>query len=318
MELLERIDYGQNVEDITLNTEHKVMQLSSESGEGRMTLYDVFPGIFLMYNDFHMTECVSGFSSSDALFCIDHCREGRMEQEVGDNAYSYLQAGDLRVDQRAHHSGRVGFPLSHYHGITICFQPKIAAASISDAVKDFSVNLSELQKKYANGDLPFVISKEPAIEHIFSELYQVPIKIRKDYFRIKILELLLYLDALELPTQKEERPYFYKGQVEKIKAIHALMTHDLTKNYTLQELSEQFDIALTSLKNCFKTVYGEPIFTYMREYRMNYAATLLKSKKEFKIADIAGLVGYDNHGKFSSAFKQEMGKTPLDYRKSFI
>ena len=163
-----------------------------------------------------------------------------------------------------------------------------------------------------------MIPGEPAIEHIFSELYNVPLKIKKYYFKIKVLELLLYLDALELSGHTEERPYFYKGQVEKIKAIQALLTEDLTKNYTLEELSEQFDIALTPLKNCFKTVYGSPIFTYMRTYRMNYAATLLKSDKNLKIAEIAGLVGYDSPSKFSSAFHQTMGKTPLEYRKSFV
>lgn len=132
------------------------------------------------------------------------------------------------------------------------------------------------------------------------------------------MELLLYLDALELSGHTEERPYFYKGQVEKIKAIQALLTEDLTKNYTLEDLSGRFDIALTPLKNCFKTVYGSPIFTYMRIYRMNYAATLLKTDKNLKVAEIAGLVGYDSPSKFASAFHQTMGKTPLNYRKSFI
>lgn len=123
---------------------------------------------------------------------------------------------------------------------------------------------------------------------------------------------------MELSGHTEERPYFYKGQVEKIKAIQAFLTEDLTKNYTLEELSERFDIALTPLKNCFKTVYGSPVFTYMRTYRMNCAAAMLKSDKNLKIAEIAGLVGYDSPSKFASAFHQTMGKTPLEYRKSFI
>lgn len=127
-----------------------------------------------------------------------------------------------------------------------------------------------------------------------------------------------YLDALELSGHTEERPYFYKGQVEKIKAIQALLTQDLTKNYTLEELSARFDIALTPMKNCFKSVYGSPIFTYMRNYRMNYAASLLKSDRSLKVAEIAGLVGYDSPSKFASAFHQTMGKTPLEYRKSII
>lgn len=316
--IFDRMDYGINVQNVVETDDCKVMRLSDSSGDGTMTLYHVYPGVFLMYNDFHMKECVSGFQADIDMLCIDHCREGRIEQEAGEGAYSYLEAGELRVDQRIHHNGRVTFPLCHYHGISIGLQMNLASKEIPAYMKDFSVNLYELQKKYCSGQKPFVIPGEPAIEHIFSELYQVPLKIKKDYFRIKVLELLLYLDALELSGHTEERPYFYKGQVEKIKAIQAFLTEDLTKNYTLEELSERFDIALTPLKNCFKTVYGSPVFTYMRTYRMNCAASMLKSDKNMKIAEIAGLVGYDSPSKFASAFHQTMGKTPLEYRKSFI
>lgn len=313
-----KIDCGSNVQDMIETDGCKVMCLRDKTGEGMMTLYDVFPGVILMYNDFHMKECVSGFQSDIDLLCIDHCREGRIEHEVDENAYSYLEAGDLRVDKRTHHGGKVEFPLCHYHGITIGFSMETASKEIPAYMKGFSVDLYRLQKKYCNDRKPYVIPGEPAIEHIFSELYNVPVKIKVDYFRIKVLELLLYLDALELTGHTEERPYFYKGQVEKIKAIQALLTEDLTRNYTLEELSARFDIALTPLKSCFKSVYGTPIFTYMRIYRMNYAASLLKSDKSLKVAEIAGLVGYDSPSKFAAAFHQTMGKTPLEYRKSLV
>lgn len=232
-ELFQEMYYGPNVQNLVESDDCKVMRLSDNSGEGMMTLYHVFPGVFLMYNDFHMKECISGFQTDMDLLCIDHCREGRIEQEVGQNAFSYLEAGDLRVDRRIHHSGKVEFPLCHYHGISIGFQVETAAKEIPASMKGFSVDLYELQKKYCSDRTPYVIPGEPAIEHIFSELYNVPIKIKKDYFKIKVLELLLYLDALELSGHTEERPYFYKGQIEKIKAIQALLTQDLTQRIAI-------------------------------------------------------------------------------------
>ena len=129
-ELFQEMYYGPNVQNLVESDDCKVMRLSDNSGEGMMTLYHVFPGVFLMYNDFHMKECVSGFQTDMDLLCIDHCREGRIEQEVGQNAFSYLEAGDLRVDRRIHHSGKVEFPLSHYHGISIGFQMETAAKEI--------------------------------------------------------------------------------------------------------------------------------------------------------------------------------------------
>ena len=84
-------------------------------------------------------------------------------------------------------------------------------------MKDFSVDLYELPKKYCSDRTPYVIPGEPAIEHIFSELYNVPVKIKKDYFKIKVLELLLYLDALELRAIQKNAPIFIKARLRKSK-----------------------------------------------------------------------------------------------------
>jgi len=314
---VEKTDFGSNVDNIIENEECKVMKISSESGDGLMSMYCVFPGAYVMYNDFHMSECISGFESNANLLCIDHCREGRIETEIFEGTYSYMSAGDVRVDSRMHHSGRVYFPLNHYHGVTIGFDMQVAKESLSEQIKGFPISLENILEKYCSNDIPYVITSVPEIEHIFSEIYSVPSAIRTQYLRIKILELLLFLDTLTLVDHKEERPYFYKGQVEKIKNIHKLMTDNITISYTIDELAKRFDIAPTLLKNCFKNVYGSPIYTYMKKYRLNAAATMLRNEKDLKVADIAGLVGYDSPSKFAAAFKKELGRTPLEYRKYF-
>ena len=63
-ELFQEMNCGPNVQNVIESDECKVMRLSDSSGEGMMTLYYVFPGVFLMYNDFHMKECVSGFQTN--------------------------------------------------------------------------------------------------------------------------------------------------------------------------------------------------------------------------------------------------------------
>lgn len=80
-------------------------------------------------------------------------------------------------------------------------------------------------------------------------------KIKRPYFKIKILELLHYLEALELPENAEEKPYFYKTQVEKIKAIQTFIAEHMDENFTQEVLSLRFDIPLTPMKRCFKSVW---------------------------------------------------------------
>ena len=212
----------------------RVFQIHDETGEGTMTQYDLFPGVSLMYNDFHMESCESEFYTTEDLLCIDYCRQGRMEYPAGLDAYSYVEAGDLKLDRRLEHRGHFTFPLSHYHGITIGFILPQAAGSLAEWVREFPVNLGRLQEKFCSGCHPKVIHRAPSVDHIFQELYAVPEQIKLPYFRIKVLELLLYLDALELDG-KTEKPYFYKSQVEKVKAAHRLLTEDLERHSGSEE-----------------------------------------------------------------------------------
>ena len=307
--------FGTNVADVFEKEDCRIMRMTSETGEGVMTLYHVFDGVIIMHNNFHMQSCDSDFAAKGNFLCIDHCREGRIETSVKDDSVCCLSSGELRIDDGRHNNGTARFPLKHYYGLTIAFDLDTAQPALDSYIGDFKVRLSDISQKYCTDKEPYVISSCPEIAHIFSELYNVPSKIRRDYFRIKILELLLFLDALEIDRYKTEKPYFYKGQVEKVHAICELMTSDLTKSYTIEELSHRFDIAPTALKKCFSSIYGSPIYTYMKNCRLDRAAYLLKNEPSMKVADIAAAVGYESAGKFSAAFRKKTGRTPLDYRK---
>ena len=93
----------------------------------------------------------------------------------------------------------------------------------------------------------------PAV-NIFSEMYRVPEKIRIPYFKVKILELLLYIYAMNVPEEDTERPYFYRTQVEKVKAIRQFLIGHISENFTQEALSRRFNIPMTAMKSCFRSV----------------------------------------------------------------
>lgn len=159
-----------------------------------------------------------------------------------------------------------------------------------------------------------VIHGAQSIEHIFGELYAIPEKIKRPYFKIKILELLLYLDALELPGNPEEKPYFYKTQVEKTKAVQRFLAEHMDENFTQEALAQRFDLPLSALKQCFKSIYGATIWNWLVQYRMNQAAEMLLRDRDCTVAEIAGRVGYDSPSKFAIAFRKVMGQSPTEYR----
>ena len=215
-----------------------VYQLRNESGEGTMTVYEVFPGATILYNDFHMAYCDSSFETRQDLLCIDYCREGRMEYAVGNDAFSYVEAGDLKVDRRLKHKGYFSLPLSHYHGISMCFDLSMIPMELARLAGDYPLDLAAIQRKFCPDARPRVIHGAPSVDHIFQELCAVPDRIKMPYFRVKILELLLYLDALELGSGTE-KPYFYRSQVETVKAIRSYLAEHLDQHITLEALSRQ-------------------------------------------------------------------------------
>ncbi|RCX20942.1 AraC family transcriptional regulator [Anaerobacterium chartisolvens] len=315
--VFEEQEMGRNVNVLCTNDNCSVMQVRDKSGEGVMTAYDVFAGVYVIFNDFHMQHCVSEFNPNQEMLCIDHCREGRIEWELDNYKYIYFESGDMQINTRTCHKYDFSFPMRHYHGITIGFLMDEAEQSLKNVMEGISVDLHKLKKKFCPENRPFIMRAGKRIHHVFSELYEVPKHldhIKMSYFRIKVLELLLFLESIETPNVCEERRYFYKSQVRKIKEIAELITDNLESHYTLEELSRRFNFPLTSMKLCFKGVYGTSIYAFIKDYRMNKAAVLLKQSSK-TVAEIAGAVGYENPGKFASAFHSVIGMTPSEFRK---
>lgn len=307
---------GSNIDLVISNDDCKVMKLSDNTGEGIMTMYQVFDGVYIMFNDFHMESCCSYYESNVPMLAVDHCRQGCIEMEIDDRHYCCLNQGEMRIDTRVHHKGRVRFPLHHYHGVTISFQSGIAEQSIKEMMPAFDIDINKLVEKFCNSKENCVLSADSSIDNLFTQLYRLPKDSRSDYFKVKVMELLVYLNGVNCESTYFEKPYFYRDQVEKIHAVHEMITENFNVNYTQEELSKQFDINLTTMKKCFKTIYGKPIYQYIKEYRLNKAAEMLLMEHDKSVTEIAAACGYDSLGKFGQSFRAKFDLPPLEYRKN--
>lgn len=125
-------------------------------------------------------------------------------------------------------------------------------------------------------------------------------------------------EMIELPCPADEsfkESVTYDSQVQIIDEVHKYLTEDLSRRPTIEELALSFHINQTTLKSTFKRVFGKPIATYMKEYRIRRAAELIE-KSDRSISEISAAVGYENQSKFTQAFKDVFGILPKDYRKS--
>ena len=103
-----------------------------------------------------------------------------------------------------------------------------------------------------------IVRSNTEIEHVISELYSVDDEIKEGYYKLKVMELLLFLKNLTIRNVKKEYPSLKEGNIKTIKKIKGYLVEHLSENVTLDELSSQFNLSKTSIKNYFKIVYGKP------------------------------------------------------------
>ena len=291
-------------------------RVKGSDGEITMTRYSVFPGIDLIYNDIHAGKSLSNLSgSSRNLLEIDHCRDGRMECRVGTDSF-YLAPGDICIHRLGDALREETFPGKHYHGITIQIDLDNSPKCLACFLEDVDVEPEAIARKFKLAEnFFFALRQLPSIEHIFSELYALPHSVRKGYFKVKILELFLFLSGLEPEENQLEQRHFSETQITLARNVCSYLTEHIDQRITAQELAEQFGVPVSRLNNSFQTVYGLSIAGYMRGQRMQSAAKLLR-QTDRTVLDIAGQFGYENGSKFAKAFRAVMGVTPMQYRNS--
>jgi len=289
---------------------------SFSDGKGMTEIFYIFPGIEVFLNYFFASRFEFHHHPLKKVMQINHCNYGRLGWKIKNGHSIYVGSGDLSVhtlDSCA--ESEMLLPLCYYEGIAISVDIKKIAENPLEILQDANVNGETLLKKFCKGGKITALPASDKINHIFSEIYNLPKEICIPYFKLKVQELLIFLNMLDISEKKELNQYFSQ-QVEIIKEIHKQLTQNIDKRFTIEELSKQYLINISSLKAIFKAVYGLPLASYMKEYRIKYAAELLRNKDD-TIAEIAASVGYESQSKFTKTFKDIMKVLPTEYRKQY-
>jgi len=128
---------------------------------------------------------------------------------------------------------------------------------------------------------------------------------------LKLLELVAgYVfeqeDKLLLLQRENEQQY--------IRIVKNYIADHYLENLRLDDLAETAHISSCYLSKLFRQETGQTIGDYITSFRVAKAKDLL-IHEEWKIIEIANLVGYESPNHFSRVFKQYAGKTPSEYRK---
>lgn len=279
-------------------------------------IYELYPGIELSFHYYIADTFRTCHSHGCGVLAIDHCRSGRIGWEMKENLSLYFGSGDLSFHFTDKCSDlRITLPLGYYEGLSISLDLGVLKDNAPSLLADAGVDADNLCRKFCGNKETAALPASSRIEHIFSEVYDLPEQMKLPYLKLKCLELLLFLDMTEPAGEKELDPH-YSRQVEIIRSIHEQMTGHLEQRYTIGGLAKQYLINTAALKSVFRSVYGMPVASYMKQYRITRAAEMLRTT-DASIAAVARSVGYESQSKFTAAFKDIMKILPTDYRRQY-
>ena len=165
------------------------------------------------------------------------------------------------------------------------------------------------KKYYKDG----VISPSMAI--VLNQLinYNLNQSIKSLYFKGKAYELLsLYFNRSE-DADIEQCPFLVdETNVIKIRKAKDIIVSRMAEPPSLQELAEEIGLSLKKLKEGFKQIYGDSVFSFLFDYKMEVARKLLEAGND-NVNEVGHKVGYSTSSHFIAAFKKKYGTTPKKY-----
>ena len=310
----EEIDASTNTRVLTNESDRMVYQIDGQDGSGMVEVLTLFPGVILQFHSFHCKSfrlAVNG-NVNEGLK-INFCSEGRMEVRMSDNLCLFMEPGNLSLDVRTAQD-RFQFPCGHYHGVELFLHYSSIGKVFPNMWSELGINPLNIQERFCGEGKSYVIFADDRFKQIFENMLNAPDECRMEYLKIKATELLFLLGSLEMPDKSDTASFMTTGQVEIAKQVMEIIINDLSQHTSVETLAAMFGISPSSVKNYFRGVYGKNISAYLRESRMSAAALALRDGKQ-SVAEIASAVGYENASKFSAAFKNFFGESPLEYRR---
>ncbi len=120
------------------------------------------------------------------------------------------------------------------------------------------------------------------------------------------------LDAHHPDLRPNTMKKFDLNQIVKARELLLKEMHD---SPTIEELAKRVGINQQKLKAGFKKIYGQTIYRYLRNARLERARYLILEDKG-SIREIAQMVGYSNQSHFARRFKEKFGVLPKELAKA--
>ena len=206
--------------------------------------------------------------------------------------------------------------------INLEIQPKTTLISILISIEKFHSLFSK-----ESGYIPFLSDEnsnrkyyddaeiKPTVSIVLQQIINSNINssIRELYVKGKVYELLSLHFQKEEAAEGEYCPFLVDEQnVLKIRKAKEIIISRMAEPPSLQELANEIGLNLKKLKEGFKQIYGDTVYSFLFDYKMEHSRRLLETN-QYNVNEVGTQVGYSTASHFIAAFKKKFGTTPKKY-----
>ena len=209
--------------------------------------------------------------------------------------------------------------------INLEIHPKTILFSLLISIKEFHSLFSKeanhihflseenIHRKYYNNEII-----KPSVLIVLQQIINSNVNnsIKELFIKGKIYELLSLHFQKEDKANEDFCPFLVDEQnVLKIRKAKDIIINRMAEPPSLQELSNEIGLSLKKLKEGFKQIYGDTVYGFLLDYKMEQARRLLESNKH-NVNEVGSKIGYSSSSHFIAAFKKKFGTTPKKYVSS--
>ena len=157
----------------------------------------------------------------------------------------------------------------------------------------------------------------PSMAVVLSQFihYNLNPSLKNLYYKGKAYELLsLFFNRAE-DANTEQCPFLIDDEKLKIKKAKEIIINNMAEPPGLEELSDQVGLSLKKLKMGFKQIYGDTVYGFLFDYKMDFARQLLESGS-YNVNEVGLKIGYSTGSHFITAFRKKFATTPKKYLMS--
>jgi AraC-like DNA-binding protein len=244
---------------------------------------------------------------------IVYIKNGSSEQHVGSHYTRYTDGTLLMIGPNIPHANMGNYDYDNNIAVVI----QMSKTFLEERISAFSeLNYIKNLLQRAQHGIQFSTKFKKNIETRIESIASLPPDERLLEL-ISVISLMARTHEYELLNANAINYEQHSNSYNRVKQITAFVARNYHRTIQLSEIASICGLTETSFSRFFKKITGKPFITFLNEYRIQKACSLLTDKHS-NIAEIMYQCGFKEAAHFTRVFKKTTGYSPREYRNNLL